>query len=138
MTQTELLPQIHSPGRVKSEADLVIEWIEDWLFVPDGKDAGTKVILRDWQKAALKQIYDNDTRRAIITVGRKNGKTALAAMLLLVHLCGPMAISNTELYSSALIRDQAAILFQLAAKIVRMAPKLRHRIAIRETIKQLA
>lgn len=105
--------------------------------MPDGSDAGKEIRLRKWQKAALREIYDHDTRRCIISVGRKNGKTALAAMLLLVHLCGPVARANTELYSSALSRDQAAILFMLAAKMVRMSPRLNPRIIIRETVKQL-
>lgn len=120
-------------------AEKVIDWIEAWLPVPDGKGAGQLVKLRDWQKDVIREIYGTaECRRAIISVGRKNGKTALAAMLLLVHLCGPQAISNTELYSTALSRDQAAVLFLLAAKMVRLADqRLRSRIIIRETVKQL-
>jgi hypothetical protein len=63
-------------------------------------------------------------RRAIISFGRKNGKTALSAMLLLLHLCGPEARPNSQLYSAAQSRDQAAILFNLAAKMVRFSPTL--------------
>src|SRR5215471_17187093 len=103
--------QIRGRGRSSSDADEVIRFIESWLYVPDGSDAGKQMRLRPWQKKAIRQIYDHDTRRVIISVGRKNGKTALAAMLLLNHLCGPVARANTELYSSALSRDQAAILF---------------------------
>lgn len=62
--------------------------------------------------------------RAIISFGRKNGKTALSAMLLLLHLCGPEARPNSQLYSAAQSRDQAAILFNLAAKMVRFSPTL--------------
>src|SRR4029077_3809134 len=93
--------------------------------------------LRSWQKEIIRGIYETPTRRAIISFGRKNGKTALAAALLLLHLCGYEARQNSELYSSALSRDQAAILFKLAAKIVRLSPSLRDLVVIRDTVKQL-
>jgi phage terminase large subunit-like protein len=97
------------------------------------------VRLRDWQKAEIVKIYDNPagTRRAIISFGRKNAKTTLSAFLLLLHLSGPEAIVNSQLYSTAQSRDQAAVIFALAAKIVRMSPLLREIVTIRETAKQL-
>src|SRR5690606_4166947 len=76
-------------------------------------------------------------RRAIVSFGRKNGKTALAAWLLLLHLCGPETRPNSQLYSAAQSRDQAAILFSLAAKTVRMSPDLNAVVTIRDTAKQL-
>lgn len=87
---------------------------------------GQPVRLRPWQRSEIIKIYDNPhgTRRAIISFGRKNGKTALAAFLLLLHLCGPEAKPNSQLYSAAQSREQAAILFSLAAKVVRLSPTL--------------
>jgi hypothetical protein len=78
------------------------------------------------------------TRRAIITFGRKNGKTALAAMLLLLHLCGPEARPNSQLYSAAQSRDQAALLFNLAAKMVRLSPTISAFVTPRDAVKELA
>jgi phage terminase large subunit-like protein len=95
-------------------------------------------VLQEWQKDILRGIYDSPTRQAIISVGRKNGKTTLAAMLLLLHLCGPEARQNSELYSSALSRDQAAIIFSLAAKMIRLSSVLNEYVAIRDTAKELA
>jgi phage terminase large subunit-like protein len=105
---------------------VVIRWIESNCCIPEGKDVGKPVKLRDWQKREIVKIYDNPygTRRAIISFGRKNAKTTLAAFLMLVHLAGPMARQNAQLYSAAQSRDQAAILYALAAKVVRMSPKL--------------
>jgi phage terminase large subunit-like protein len=54
-----------------------------------------------------------------------------------LHLCGPEAIPNTQLPSTAQSKEQAAVLFSLAAKIVRMSPALNDCLAIRDTIKQL-
>lgn len=85
------------------------------------------------------KIYDNPagTRRAIISVGRKNAKTTFAAFLLLLHTAGPEAVANSQLNSSAQSREQAGIIFDLAAKIVRMSPELNPHIIVRDTAKQL-
>jgi phage terminase large subunit-like protein len=70
-------------------------------------------------------------------MGRKNAKTAFAAFLLLAHLCGPRARANSQLYSAAQSRDQAAILFAYAAKCVRLSPTLFGHVVVRDTAKQL-
>ena len=116
-----------------------IRWIQSYCRIPEGPKIGEKVKLRDWQKAELLKIYDNPagTRRAIISWGRKNAKTTFAAFLLLLHLCGPEKRYNSQLYSAAQSRDQAALIFNLAAKIVRMSPDLRLVVMIRDTAKQL-
>ncbi len=125
--------------RRPATARRIINWIEKHCFIPEGRDVGKPVKLRDWQKADLKKIYDNPagTRRAIISYGRKNGKTSFSAFLLLAHLCGPKAIPNSQLYSAAQSRDQAALLFALAAKIVRMSPTLSGFVEIKESSKVL-
>lgn len=117
----------------------VIRWIEDVIRIPEGKLIGRPVVLADWQKREIARIYDNPatTRRAILSFGRKNGKTSLAAMLMLVHLCGPLSCYNSQLYSTAQSRDQASLIFQLAAKMVRMSPVLSGAIQIREGVKEL-
>jgi phage terminase large subunit-like protein len=100
---------------------------------------GKRVVLRGWQQDAIRAIYDNPqgTRRAILSFGRKNGKTALAAFLLLLHLCGPEAVANSQMYSAAQSRDQAGLLFDLAAKCVRLSPELDPFIRIRDTAKEI-
>ena len=114
-----------------------IRWIEEFCAVPEGRLVGQPVKLRKWQRDLLVQIYGSPTRRAIISFGRKNGKTALSAFLLLLHLCGPEARSNSQLFSAAQSREQAAVLFNLAAKCVRMSPELSSVVQIRDTAKEL-
>ena len=123
----------------QSRAERNILWIHRFCRVPEGKDIGKPVKLRPWQKADLRKIYDNPagTRTAIISFGKKNGKTSLAAFLLLLHLCGPEAVPNTQLPSTAQSRDQAGVLFSLAAKTVRMSPDLNANLVIRDTAKQI-
>lgn len=95
--------------------------------------------MADFMKEDFRAIYDNPagTRRAIISRGRKNAKTTESAMILLLHLCGPEFKANSQLFSAAQSRDQAAVLFALAAKMVRMSPDLSGVVTVRDTAKQL-
>lgn len=113
-----------------------IRWIEAHCKIPEGRFVGAPVRLRPWQRRIIKGIYDRPTRRAIISFGRKNAKSTLAAWLLLLHLCGPEARANSQLFSAAQSRDQASILFALAAKTVRLSD-LHQYVGIRDTAKQL-
>lgn len=126
--------------KAQSRAERNIAWIETHCLIPEGRDVGKPVRLREWQKTELRRIYDNPhgTRRAILSFGRKNGKTAISAFICLLHLCGPEARPNSQLFSAAQSREQAAILFALAAKIVRMSPSLAEFVTVRDTAKQLA
>jgi phage terminase large subunit-like protein len=126
-------------SRELTRAERNIAWIEAYCRVPEGRHVGRPVVMRDWQRAELIKIYDNPhgTRRAILSFGRKNGKTSLSAFLLLLHLCGPEAVANSQLFSAAQSRDQASVLFALAAKVVRQSPDLSQYIVVRDTAKQL-
>ena len=123
----------------ESRADANIRWVEQYCRVPEGADVGKPVTLRPWQRDILRRIYNNPhgTRRCIVSFGRKNGKSSLSAFILLLHLCGFEARANSQLYSAAQSRDQAALIFALAAKIVRMSVELSSVVTVRETAKQL-
>lgn len=57
-------------------------------------------------------------------MAKKNGKTALIAALVLVHLVGPEAVPEGEIYSAANSRRQAALIYKAAATMVRMSVEL--------------
>jgi len=114
-----------------------IKWIEAHCRIPEGKLVGKAVVLTKHQRKWIRKIYDTPTRTFILSMARKNAKTALASFLLLLHLCGPEAKPNSQLYSAAQSRDQAAILFALAAKVVRLSPDLSDVVTIRDSGKQL-
>jgi phage terminase large subunit-like protein len=126
-------------GGVKdlSRGERAIRWIERHCRIPEGKYTGKPVRLTAHQRKWLLLIYDTPTRTFILSMGRKNAKTAFSAFLLLLHVCGPMARRNSQLYSAAQSRDQAALLFDLAAKIVRMSPDLSEVVQIRDAVKEL-
>ena len=124
-------------------ADRVIAFIET-LKTPDGRDVGKPIVLRPWQKDILRQVYGpvgpdgrRICRQAILSVGRKNGKTALVAGLCLAHLCGPEAIRNGQLYSVAFDREQAAILFKYMAAMVYADDELSARLNVVESRKRI-
>lgn len=112
-------------------------WIERHCRIPEGRFVGRPVRLTCEQRKWLVRIYDSPTRLFVLSMGRKNAKTAFAAFLLLLHLAGPEHRVNSSLYSAAQSRDQASILFTLAAKIVRLSPDLSQYVAVRDTAKQL-
>ena len=112
-------------------------WVESFCRVPEGRDRGKAVRLRDWQVAEFRRLYDSPTRTFIVSFGRKNGKTALIAFIVLLHLCGPEAELGSEVVSGARSRDQAAMVFRYASKCVRMNPDLNEIIRVRDTAKEL-
>lgn len=122
-----------------TRAERNIAWCEKHLRIPEGKFVGKPMKLAPFMKDDFRAIYDNPegTRRAIISRGRKNAKTTECAMILLLHLCGPEVKPNSQLYSAAQSREQAAVLFALAAKMVRMSPTLSPFVGIRDSGKQL-
>lgn len=100
----------------------------------------------DFQKRFIRDIYEPHSvhsgrrlvRRAILSIARKNGKTALIAALVLAHLIGPEAIDNGEIYSAANDRDQAAQVFKVAAQMVRADPELMGRLKIVDSTKTIS
>lgn len=121
----------------KKRVERNIKWIESYCVVPEGRLFGRPAVLYESQQKIIEAIYGSYTRRVIISIPRKNGKTSFSAMLLLLHLVGPEAKPNSQLVSSAQSRDQAAILFSLASKMVRLSPELTDYVTIRDSLKQL-
>ncbi|QYY23970.1 terminase large subunit [Diaphorobacter sp. MNS-0] len=109
-----------------SRAARIIAFIERFCVTPEGAHVGKPLVLADFQKQFIKDVYDNPagTRRAILSIARKNGKSGLIAGLLLAHLVGPEAQQNAQIVSGAMSRDQAALVFNLACKMVQQSPKL--------------
>ena len=109
-----------------TRAARIIEFISRFCVTPDGAQVGQPMVLAEFQKQFIRDVYDNPhgTRRAILSVSRKNGKSGLIAGLLLAHLVGPEAKQNVQIASGALSKEQAALVFNLACKMVQLSPKL--------------
>lgn len=129
--------ETNNPALTRAERN--INWVERFCRVPEGRNVGKPLVVAPFMREDFEAIYDNPagTRRAIITRGRKNAKTTESALILLLHLCGPEARANGQLYSAAQSRDQAALLFSLAAKMVRFSAELSAVVTVRDTRKEL-
>lgn len=126
-----------------TRAEKMIAFIET-LRTPDGAGVGQPFVLRGWQKAIIREVYDAEdgegrrvVRQAVLSMSRKNGKTALVAGLCLAHLCGPEAVRNGQLYSLAHDREQASVLFKLMTAMIYMDEELSERLNVVESRKRL-
>lgn len=125
--------------RSSSRSAKVIRFIESYCIVPEGAKVGQPLKLVAFQKKFIRAIYDNPngTSKAFLSIARKNGKTALIAALVLVHLVGPEAKQNTQIVSGAMSREQASIVFKLAAKMVNLSPDLSGVVRVVDSRKEL-
>ncbi len=104
----------------------VIAFIEKFLHVPEGDFVGKPIVLEEFQRKFILDIYDNPhgTDTAILSMARKNAKTATIAMLVAVHVIGPEAIHNSRIISGALSKEQASEVYNLLSKMLNLSPKL--------------
>ena len=112
--------------RKETRGERVIRFISQYCITPEGEHVGKPMKLAPFQKKFIKAIYDNPlgTRRAYLSIARKNGKTGLIAALVLAHLVGPEKQLNSQIVSGARTRDQAALVFNLAAKMIQLSSEL--------------
>lgn len=110
-----------------TRGERVIRFIEAFCRIPEGPKVGRPIRLLEFQRRFILAIYDapRPVRRAYLSIARKNGKSALIACILLAHLVGPEAVQNSQIVCGARSRDQAAIVFKLALKMVNLNPDLR-------------
>lgn len=122
-----------------TRGERAIAFVHRYCVVPEGKLIGQPIRLMPFQERFLKEIYDNPhgTHTAVLSIARKNGKTALIACILLVHLAGPEAVQNSQIVSGAMSKEQAAVVFNLAVKMVNLSPELSERIKIFPSGKRL-
>ena len=109
-----------------TRGERVIAFIGEYCKVPEGAQVGKPLKLAEFQKKFIMEIYDNPhgTRKAFLSIARKNGKSGLIAAILLAHICGPEAVQNSQIVSGAMSRDQAALVFALAAKMINQDQRL--------------
>ena len=69
-------------GGLMTRGERVIAFITQFCPVPEGKMVGQSMKLMELQRKFILDIYDNKkgTSRAYLSVGRKNGKSALIAL----------------------------------------------------------
>ena len=126
----------------KAAADYAVGFIE-CLCHTKGTWAGKPFELIDWQERIIRDIFGilkpNGYRQfntAYIEIGKKNGKSELAAAVALLLCCGD-GEERAEVYGCAADRQQASIVFEVAADMVRMCPALGKRVKILASQKRM-
>lgn len=126
----------------KEYADFAVAFIEN-LCHTKGTWAGKRFELMDWQEQIIRDLFGilkpNGYRQfntAYIEIPKKNGKSELAAAVALLLTCGD-GEQRAEVYGAAADRQQASIVFDVAADMVRMCPALNKRVKILASQKRL-
>ena len=126
----------------KASADYAVMFIES-LCHTKGTWAGKPFELIDWQEQIIRDLFGtlkpNGYRQfntAYIEIPKKQGKSELAAAVALLLTCGD-GEERAEVYGCAADRQQAAIVFDVAADMVRMCPALSKRVKILASQKRL-
>lgn len=122
-----------------TRAERVIAFIERHCRTPEGKDFGKPIVLDEFQRRFIFEVYDNEvpTELAILSTAKKNGKTTFIACLVLCHVDGPEAIENSQVVSGAMSREQAGLIFDHAVKMIRLNGLLARRIRVVMSRKRL-
>jgi len=110
-------------------ADHAVNFIQN-LTHTKGKWSGKRFELMGWQEQIIRDVFGtlkpNGYRQfntAYIEIPKKNGKSELAAAVALLLLCGDYE-DGAEIYGCAADRQQATIVFDVAADMVRNSPVL--------------
>lgn len=126
----------------KDAADFAVMFIES-LCHTKGTWAGKKFELIDWQEQIIRDLFGtlkpNGYRQfntAYVEIPKKQGKSELAAAVALLLCCGD-GEERAEVYGCAADRQQATIVFDVVADMVRMCPALNKRVKILASQKRI-
>lgn len=108
-----------------------------------GKWAGVSFNLQPWQERQIREIYgrrnadgSRQYQRAYIEIPRKNGKSEMAAGHALKLLVAD-GERGPEVYGAAFSREQAGIVYRVAAGMVRQSPNLKSRLKVFDSVKRI-
>lgn len=117
-------------------AQRAIDFFAECLTHVKGKLAGQPFILEPWEQAIIANLFgwiDSEGlrryREALIYVARKNGKTMLACGIVLLVMFTDHE-PGAELYCGAADREQARLVFEPVAAMIRAEPELAKRATI--------
>ena len=126
----------------KEHADYAVNFIE-CLSHTKGTWAGKPFKLLPWQEQIIRDIFGvikpdgyRQFNTAYIEIPKKMGKSELAAAVALLLCCGDFE-ERAEVYGCAADRQQATIVFDVAADMVRMCPALNRRVKILASQKRI-
>lgn len=111
--------------RGKSRRVRAIQFLE-LLRIPEGKKAGKPLKLADFQRRFVKGAFSKDVMIGVLSIGRGNAKTALAAGLAFADLVGALEEQpqpKREIIFAARNRDQARTAFNFLVGFIGGLPE---------------
>lgn len=127
---------------IKTKADYAVNFIQ-CLCHTKGIWSGKRFTLMPWQEQIIRDLFGivkpngyRQFNQAYIEIPKKNGKSELAAAIALLLTCGD-GEERAEVYGCASDRQQASIVFDVAADMVRMSPALNKRCKILAATKRI-
>ena len=142
--------EAHKPTRFMAEgstydqrkADFAVAFIQA-LRHTKGRWAGQPFKLLGWQEQIVRDLFGTikpDGYRqfttAYVEIPKKQGKSELAAAIALLLTCGD-GEQAAEVYGCAADRQQASIVFEVAADMIRQSPALSKRVKILSSQKRI-
>ena len=101
---------------ISHDAQAVVTWAVSRLRIPPGHPrAGAPFRLPEWQISIVNDVLNN--RETMLCCGRKNGKSALLAVFVLAHLCGPLRQNGWRCGVLSANRQKAGELLRQAEEI---------------------
>lgn len=127
----------------EQKAKRAVQFFEKVLTHTKGRFAKQPFLLAEWQREIIEDVFgtlrpdgNRQYRQAYIEIPKKNGKSEIAAGVALYMLFSD-GEPGAEVYSAAATRDQASIVFRVAAKMVENSPLLKSQCVIVKSTKTI-
>ena len=150
MLEDAPMPAGYAPSRFIAEgsaydqgrADFAVAFIQA-LKHTKGRWAGKPFHLLAWQEEIVRDLFGiikadgfRQFTTAYVEIPKKMGKSELAAAIALLLTCAD-GEERAEVYGCAADRQQASIVFEVAADMIRMSPALSKRVKILSSQKRI-
>lgn len=129
--------EIRANGKPQCKACKVERFFDEVLYRPIG------FRLLGWQRSTLRELYGTVDSHGVriyqdsyLSIPKKNGKTFLVGGLPLFHLLMEN-VENPKAYGAAAAKDQASLVFDAAAQLVRKNPVLQSRLKVNDSTKRI-
>ncbi len=127
----------------EEKAKHAIQFIETLCSHTKGQWAGMRFTLLDWQKQMVWDLFGTvkedgfrQYRTCYNEIPKKNGKSELAAAIALLMTCADGEVGG-EVYSAAADKEQAGLVYAVAAQMVRQNSVLGNRLKVIDSRKRI-
>lgn len=134
MSEPQWLTPVPQDAIDRGDGDFLIRFTDAFGTITKDSVAGRsgeKLVLREWQKTLLKQVFARDEdgglkhRIALLGLPRKSGKSAIGSVIAAFALMD-VKTQGAEIYSVAADRNQARIVFEDTKRMIQATELKEH------------